>query len=395
MTSQHTLTATVTGASPISLKPTSASITLDESWSPYCQATIECPATSRAQLAALDPRTLRRVRLDTVETFGGVDDVADLTFRFGGAVAPTTAHVGPGQVSDYTNAMYHDYSTPGAPYRPPVTRSFDLHLRSRRINHATGTVTLELASDEAILDDSHRTTYRDGSAGWIPGGLNVLQSINWLMSQAGIGGGVTDSAGAGAALDRSKFPDSPDKSRWDHAARIAQFHGLRLWCDEKRVWHLRPDTPALPGPTVALSTTTNLVDAEDTISRDDGWCSGVVVIYTDPDTGGKSYDFAYVGSQPVKMDVVEYAAPYPGPGAAARIFQTRRQMGHVIPVRTLIDYTVAPGRAVSIDLPSTTLQNGPVSAVTYLYPDDEMTVRTRDLVDTSIPPTTEYTPLDN
>lgn len=401
MTSAHSLTAKILGAVPIELKPIAGSITLDENWSPYCQASITVPAESTAAIAALDPRgATKRVELTVTETFGRSSTVADLTTRYaGGNVALTTADLDAGPIAGYTaSTWWHDFDEPGEPYRVPAVRLFNLGLRSRSINHGDATIDLQLASDEALLQDSFKTTI---GFSWIPYGFTLIQLVNHYLEQAGLSPAVlSDVEAAGNVVPRPElsvvtWSDHPTQSRWDLLARLVQFYDLRLWCDEARTWHLRRATPAIAG-TVALSAATNIVEAEDTIDRDENYFSGVTVHYTwnDGTQERHAWDIAYTGPNPVKAHVVEIAAPYPGPGAAARIFKTRRAMGHSIPVRALSDYRVEPGRTVTIDLPSTTLQTGPVSAVTWTYPDDEMTVRTRELVDTSTPPTIEYTPVE-
>lgn len=83
----------------------SGRITLDESWSPYAQASVDVPLSDLELLEQIDPRQAQRVVLTASETIGG------------------------------------------------STRTFDLGLRSRTVDHKAGKVTLELASDEALLID--------------------------------------------------------------------------------------------------------------------------------------------------------------------------------------------------------------------------------------------------
>jgi hypothetical protein len=383
--SQHFVTATIGG---VPLDPVEASVTHDEGWSPYIQASLTVPATTAAQIASLDPRQIRRVLVTLGENYGRFDTLADLTARYeGGRPSAVTAALG-GSIPALTASLWHDFETPGRLYRPAGGRVLNLHLRSRKLNFQDNTVELGLATDDALLQDSHNENVYAPSGGsyWYPEGLNIGQLVNWFLSRTGIPGAVVTDFGPEASTpvppDHVLGGDDPELSRWEIVSRIAQLYGMRLWCDEAQVWHLRADTPAVAGAPAVLTATTNVVDATDTLDRDNEWITGVVVVYQTPE--GKYTDIAYSGVQPIRMHVVKYDVPaYPGPGAAARILKTRRLMGHVIPVTALSDYTVIPGRAIQITLPLTGLQTGVVSAVTQNFPADEMTVRTRELQETT------------
>lgn len=106
MISAHTYTLTLpTRATPIPLR--SGSITVDGNGAPYINADLNIPLPATAVLGLLDPRQAKRGIL---------------------AVEQSTAF-------------------------GKVTRSFNLGLRRRRINHRAATCTLTLASDEALLQD--------------------------------------------------------------------------------------------------------------------------------------------------------------------------------------------------------------------------------------------------
>jgi hypothetical protein len=108
----HILTAVVATETPIELAVISGTITLDDAWTPYAQAQLTVYTPDQTFIDAIDPRENIRVTLTTSQTF-----------------------------------------LEGASARPAVTRSFDLMLRERRIDAETGTMTLYLESDEALLRD--------------------------------------------------------------------------------------------------------------------------------------------------------------------------------------------------------------------------------------------------
>lgn len=101
----------------VPLSVVDAQVTLDEGWSPYAQARLTCWTPPQALLDAIDPREGVRVNLTLTQDWGTEE------------------------------APY------GSVYREPVTRTFDLALRGREVDHETGTMTLDLASDEALAQD--------------------------------------------------------------------------------------------------------------------------------------------------------------------------------------------------------------------------------------------------
>jgi len=110
--------ATTVPAATVPLAIKQASVTMDDSWSPYVQATLVCSAPSIETLEALDPRDGLRVNLTLTQAWGD-----------GGV----------------------NWNIFG--YRAPVTRTFNLSLRDRTVDKRTGEMTLELASDEALIQD--------------------------------------------------------------------------------------------------------------------------------------------------------------------------------------------------------------------------------------------------
>jgi hypothetical protein len=116
--SAHTISAvaTIPGGS-IVLGVKTGTVTMDESWSPYVQATLVCSVPSVEAVAALDPRAEIRVTVTVEQAFGDED-------------------------GDWNGG-----------YRAPVRRTFMLMLRGRAINRKTAEMALDLSSDEGKLID--------------------------------------------------------------------------------------------------------------------------------------------------------------------------------------------------------------------------------------------------
>lgn len=105
----------VSGGIELSVKQ--ATVMLDEGWSPYCQATLVCSIPEEVEL--IDPRSGVRIQFTLQQRFANDSDVP--------------------------------YNSIGA--RPVNSRTFDLGLRQRTVDHVTGELTLALSSDEALLQD--------------------------------------------------------------------------------------------------------------------------------------------------------------------------------------------------------------------------------------------------
>jgi hypothetical protein len=106
--SEHVYTVTLIGDPDVELGGArSGRVSFDAGRAPHVQATVTLGLRDGLDVSAFDPRLTPRIRVGVLATF-------------------------PSEVQD---------------------RSFDLGLRESEINHADGTVTLTLASDEALLND--------------------------------------------------------------------------------------------------------------------------------------------------------------------------------------------------------------------------------------------------
>ncbi|WP_223693796.1 hypothetical protein [Leifsonia poae] len=183
---------------------------------------------------------------------------------------------------------------------------------------------------------------------------------------------------------------APGESAYDFIQPVLEQAGLRLFCDEHRVWRLVDSSYSVEG-LVTVATGYNVYDASDTISRsatsDDGvplWFDAVVLKYVWNDTENIEqvrYDIA----GPLNASQVytrEIARPYPGPGAASYILSRVNGRGRMLDLTAAIDYLATPGMEVSASLPGTLAQTGYTSSVTWDFDDDTMKVGSRGLTDT-------------
>jgi len=138
----HTIEAVLNVGLGYTLDVVDATITLDDSWSPYVQATMTCWTPEEDVLDLLDPRDSRRVVVTVSKAFG-------------------------------------DWNPSGA--YTDQERVLNLLLRGREVDHNTGRVTITLESDEALLQDF-------GLVATAPEhsfGLSVKEAVTYALAKVG------------------------------------------------------------------------------------------------------------------------------------------------------------------------------------------------------------------
>ncbi|MFJ6534412.1 hypothetical protein [Microbacterium sp. NPDC091662] len=179
------------------------------------------------------------------------------------------------------------------------------------------------------------------------------------------------------------FNWTPGQSLFDFLQPLINTSGLRLFCDEERVWRLvDPADYEVPGYVVA-QTGHNATEGTDSITRnDDTWADAVVCIYEWTDAEGSSrtaYDVA--GDPNGKTITREINREYPGPGAAASILASFAGRGRTQSVTVVGQYAAAPGMDVTVNLPGTLTQTGKVRAVELDLGSGINRIETRGLTD--------------
>lgn len=365
--SLHTVEAWV---SEVTVPVISTSITMDESWSPYIQGTITTPFDATL-LNSLDPRTGGRIRIYATQTYGLSELVSVLSDAFGThTVATVTAAWNGDTVADISESYFTPFNSSGVNYN--YRRRFDLAIRARTIDPASETITLEVSSDEALLQDYALVN----TVPYVPTFFNVRTIVAYVLNL--IGRSLVPGAADGTvAADAVRW--EPGQTAWDYIQPLIQSAGLRLYSDESRRWYLIERGATNPG-LVALEATGTITGASDSISRnDDLWFDAVVITYKwVNDLGVTVIDYDVAAADPFSKVVhFEYDTAYPGAGAAQLILDRATSRGRVNTVNAVSDYRVLPATACTVSLTGLPTQSGYVSAVTWNYPDDEMSVKTR------------------
>lgn len=164
-------------------------------------------------------------------------------------------------------------------------------------------------------------------------------------------------------------------SAWDFLDAVLQPVGLTLQYTPEGTWRLITAN-APPAVSKTLDRVTRLNRTE---SRDE-WGDAVLVAYswTDPVGGAQvRADIATFGPTPQKVIVVEHKdVPYPGPGAAAVILDRARTLSRHIEVEAVSDLSIRPGVELIAAPPGRTSETGRATAVSFAWPENQMTVTT-------------------
>ena len=389
-----------------------AQIGLDESWAPYCQASITIPYNASI-VDSLDPRTGSRIKLYLSQSYGVSDKLSSLTNTYSGqqisditaawtgktigqlsawyfvpynasgsnTLATLSSLYGGDQISDITaawNGLYiwqvselYSRSYPSGIFNNGE-RAFDLTIRSRNISITDATISLTLASDEALLQDYALVQ----DINFSPGTTDLRTIIKGVLARIGDGlvAGTTT-----ATVDADATIWAPGQTAWDYLTPMLQTAALRLFCDERRNWYLVDDTYLNDG-LIELFSNETITDAGEIIDREnEDWFDSVVIKYSWTDETGSTiiaYDTAAVnGYQKTKL--IEIESLYPGAGAAQRILDRAISRGITKDVTAVLNIKATPSTATSIFITGLPLEETVLRAVSWSYPSDVMEITTR------------------
>lgn len=162
----------------------------------------------------------------------------------------------------------------------------------------------------------------------------------------------------------------------DFLLPLVQSAGYRLVCDETRTWTLRDENYVAPGE-VQLRYGINMVDGDDTISRDDdSWFDAAIRRYRWLNRRGEQQerDDTYALTTPhTRLDLREIDAPYPGPGRAAYAVRRAQGRGRMVTATARAEWDVHAESPASIRHVDGVEQVGVVQLLEYDLDRDEMT----------------------
>jgi hypothetical protein len=317
------------GAVPIKVK--SASLALDCTWQPYCQATFVCVQPASSQLASIDPRN-------------------PLMLRF------TLRQIADGVTTD---------------------QQWNLMVRARSIDWLSGEMTLTAASY-----DAQKTEYAAGGAAvdQATGGENMATIITgfdplvWWPA-----GSFTQATIAGPSFTKADQVWQPGVTLADYESAFLDAGNARAWVDELGQDWLATIGWSLDSTTHYLNDATLIKSVADEISRDNpAWANYVVVVYqgqVTTATGGQQN--VQAGSTPNqfrKALIVNRPGKLPSTGnAATKILNAATTRGRTLNITAVADITVRPNQTWSVAYGDQSL-TGKVQSVSFQLPAGEMSM---------------------
>lgn len=337
---------------------TSGNIAFDDASAPYVRGSIDLPLTPE-MLAQTDPRQSPAPRCEITVT-QTVEGAGSRTF--------------------------------------PV----NLTVRGRTVSHSPDILTIDLASDEALLSD-----YAPLNSVYDMTEYKRLRDVVAFVLQRAVPGSA-ERLRSGVNPPAVGLDADPDALVWPAGvsalaflAPLVQAAGLRLVCDERRFWTLRPDSYQLEGgeSTVSIAVGENLIDGSDRVNRDDElWFDAALCRYRWRDENGTEHEAVdrHALRTPYSR-VREFVkeARFPGAGFAKYAVERAQARGREVSATTVSRWHVRPELFGQIRLPNTALQMGNVRRVDFSFSTDEMSVTART-IDTPedayilAPPTLRY-----
>lgn len=379
MIDHHEITATLQPIG-LALKIKTAKVTLDEGWSPYCQAEFTCVLPEGSDRTAVDLRTSElRVVGQMRQDFGATFALAVITAQIGASLAALTTFLASENLGKITRTYYTPWN--GASIRGSVIRPFNLYVTERAFDDSAKELTIVAASDDVRLNRDRL----NAAALYDPSTLSVREIAQVVVSRYGA---TLDAAAADATVamvDATKW--RPGVSAVDYLDPMLEAASLRLWCSEVGVWTITERQATTPGAVVLSPTDTMTGHVDRMTLEPEVWADAVIIKYQWNDDLGvaqESFDRAGATVPRAALSIVKRDTRYPGSGAAAGILERTQNRGRVLDVRAISAYDLTPGMAATITPPATIAQTGYLAAITWQLPDAEMNVETRGLVDTPV-----------
>lgn len=407
--SQHYAVLTLPDGTEVN--PISISVTTDETWAPYVQASVVVP--SNVITDDIDPRTGVRLKLRLQQDFGELVYVYKITADFGGDVSSITAAYGgvvdaitrayarpwnifeaglpiskvttnytPVKPSKLTTAGFasvwvmSDYLHGSGTFNPVPSTVFtaDLGVRSISYDYSSKEATIELASDEALAQDVHG--YGDDIA---VNYYNIRDLINEVLSwqSASLQPGTANFTYT-PYYRLEKYELNLATTQWDFLNTIVDAAGLTLYCDEQRRWYL-VDPTAVAG-TLVLNDNDNVTRFNKELSREGIYYNRAVIEYKSTDLGTIFDDYYAVGSGPEKtLYLLKENLAFPGLGAAQSLVERSITRGESYSVEAIANFDARPRQTLTVDITGETVKTGVVQSITWSLPSARMSVDIRDL----------------
>lgn len=241
-----------------------------------------------------------------------------------------------------------------------TSRTFDLQVQRVRVQD-DGLTRLEACSDEIVLQSYKRVA----ATIYTPETTSLRTLVQATLDE--VSPGATLSDGPDVTIDPTASTWEPGKSAHAFLNVHVQRAGFRLWCDEDRVWHMDEYPLLLSGEVRVEYDADTMLSWSTDFSRDE-WYDAVVLTYRWTDALGDSYVAYDFASSPGFSSVYSEDrpdTPFPGVGAAASILRRMRARGRSLPTSAISDYAATPGMSVIVDTPDTAESAGWLASVQW------------------------------
>jgi hypothetical protein len=163
---------------------------------------------------------------------------------------------------------------------------------------------------------------------------------------------------------------------------LVQAAGLRLVCDERRTWTLRPASYVADG-TLQLREGVNVSDGGIDLSRDaEDWFDAAVVRHSWTTRDGINHERveSYALNEPhTRARLFEKDTPWPGPGFAKYAVERAQGRGREVTATAQTDWAANPEMTAALELHGEDAQLGTVQRVEFDLPGAVMTVTARSV----------------
>jgi hypothetical protein len=351
----------------------SATVALDEGWAPRAAVILEVPWTP-ARVAALNPRANVRVTVVLERRWSGTLTLDDLSLMWVGLTLANLSTVWAGlTLNDLSAAWTQDW---GNGTRATDTLTADLILRERQVDHGTATITVRATSDELLAQDAHALVDR--------GAETLASRLLALLAAGHIPVGPPPDFTAGAPFGVPAHLTEWSQSIWDAMEAAATSVGLKLFCDELRVWRLTVPNAA---PTVTFNLP-QVIEASDRVDRDGDYADVIVWIGVGINSEGlvirETRTEPAIPAGPYRAVVFEQdygqvgaGLPMPSFDELATRLALLQTRARVLTLTAPADPTVRPGQAIVTGVPSLDVTHSVVARVEFNVPADTMTITTR------------------
>lgn len=362
---------------PTRLEITSITLTEDKAWSPRIQGSLTVPYS--AGIAAIDPR-LNEIGLQIT-----------LTQEFGQSIAfsELSAAWGSGTFSSLATAwgtntfatLRSQWWSPYAEMEPePIVKRYLVQLRAVEVDYSSGVITLNVASEDALLQDSawlYSTYSPSGISPITPAGGSVVPIVQEVLSWIGRPLDVFNAAFYETNRTAEQRKIAPGRTYWDYLSAL--LGSLKVYCNRGGIWKLVDPDLETSSVTLNLHKDSNLITASQVVDRDAGdWYTAAIITWRDTTVSPAVdtldvYQSAYT---PIKVYTETIDKPYPGYSLAKSRMLAAVRRSRVIQVTAVADITAEPDARAIITTPDATLDTQ-VTAVTFRLPADQMDITAR------------------